>query len=471
MLFSAGYNIGIMFSRLSLFTLAILQASTVLTHAAAPDVVTYEKDVRPILKAHCFHCHGESAELSGELDLRLTRLMIRGGESGPAITAGKPAESLMVEYLTDGLMPPEEVENRPTDRQIETIIQWIAQGAPTEQAEPESLGNGFYISEQERSFWSFRPIVRPSLPKISQTTVVENGIDFFIAAKLEDHDLTFSPAAEDSVLIRRVYLDLLGLPPTLAALRTYTPEKQPDVYDKLVDQLLASPAYGQRWGRHWLDAAGYADSKGYTDADAERPWAFKYRDYVIDSFNRDKPYDQFIVEQLAGDELLEKEFVNLSQREREPLIATGFLRNAPDGTGSGAATDVARNAVVSETIKLVTSSLVGLTVGCAQCHHHRYDPISQEDYYRLRAIFEPAYNWKAWRTPAQRQITLYTDADRARKAEVEAKVKVIAAERATKQQEYITATFEKEIAKLPAEIREDVRGAHDVNEKDRIKKH
>ncbi len=164
--------------------------------------------------------------------------------------------------------------------------------------------------------------------------------------------------------------------------------------------MLASPAYGERWGRHWLDVAGYADSDGYTEKDAERPWAYRYRDYVIRSLNADKPFDQFIVEQLAGDELLTPPYRNLTADDADQLIATGFLRTAPDGTAEGGVDQkVARNDVVAETLKIVSTSLLGLTVGCAQCHNHRYDPISQVDYYRLRAIFEPALDPKNWRPP------------------------------------------------------------------------
>ena len=193
-------------------------------------------------------------------------------------------------------------------------------------------------------------------------------------------------------------------------------DSQPDAYVRLIDDLLSSPRYGERWGRHWLDAAGYADSEGQTDSDAERPWAFFYRDYVVSSFNQGKPYDQFIREQIAGDELVGADRSNLSPEQVEQLTGTGFLRMVSDGTGAGAGSDEGRNAVVSETVKMVSSSLTGLTVGCAQCHNHRYDPISQKDYYRIRAIFEPALNWKSWVTPQNRKVSLYTSADREAKA-------------------------------------------------------
>ena len=470
-----GYNKKTMFPRLPtclptflpVTLLAVLMASSINVGIAAPANITFEKDVRPILKAHCFHCHGELAEHQGELDLRLARLILTGGGSGPAIVKGQPDQSLLLEYLRDGTMPPEDVTHRPSDAEITIIRKWIAGGAQTTDEEPESLGDGFFITAAEREFWAFRKIKRPELPQLPRMLQAENGIDHFIGAKLAANDLTFSPRAAKSTLLRRATLDLTGLPPTQVALREFKSSANPAAYEELVNQLLASASYGERWGRHWLDAAGYADSEGYTDSDAQRLWAFKYRDYVIGSFNKDKPYNQFVIEQLAGDELIGKPLTNLTQRQQDLIVATGFLRNAPDGTGSGAATEEARNAVVSETIKLVTSSLVGLTVGCAQCHNHRYDPISQADYYGLRAVFEPALNWKAWKTPAQRKVSLYTEADRELKAEVEAKVKTVATQRTKKEEAYIAATFEKEIAKLPSEIQAEVRTAHDIAVKDR----
>ena len=178
---------------------------------------------------------------------------------------------------------------------------------------------------------------------------------------------------------------MIGLPPSPQEIDEFVRDQSLDAYERLVDRLLASPHYGEHWGRHWLDVAGYADSEGYTPRDVERKWAYKYRDYVIRSLDGDKPWDQFLVEQLAGDELLTTPYANLSREQAECLIATGFLRMAPDGTADSIADAVlARNDVVAGTIKIVSTSVLGLTVGCAQCHPHRYDPISQVDYYRLR---------------------------------------------------------------------------------------
>lgn len=452
------------FPRLFVLLTALLASCSQLVAAGA---VSFEKDVRPILKAHCFHCHGEEEELGGGLDLRLKRLMLTGGESGPAIVAGQPDGSLLVDYLTSGLMPPEDVAVRPTEDEVTTIVNWIASGAAVEGPEPATIDRGFYITNQERQFWSFRPVVRPPLPEVKEQTRATNEIDLFLLEKLESAGMSFSGQASKEVLVRRAYLDLTGLPPTPSQVEYFMQDDQPDAYVRLIDDLLSSPRYGERWGRHWLDAAGYADSEGQTDSDVERPWAFFYRDYVVKSFNKGKPYDQFIREQIAGDELVGVDRSNLSPEQVEQLTGTGFLRMVSDGTGAGAGSDEGRNAVVSETVKMVSSSLTGLTVGCAQCHNHRYDPISQKDYYRIRAIFEPALNWKSWVTPQNRKVSLYTSADREAKAKVEKEIKSIEAERVKKQQAYIDATFEKEIAKLPEDVQQSVREAHATAGKDR----
>jgi hypothetical protein len=196
-------------------------------------------------------------------------------------------------------------------------------------------------------------------------------------------------------------------------------DQSPDAYERLVDRLLASPHYGERWGRHWLDAAGYSDSEGGAATDAVRAWAYKYRDYVVRAYNSDKPFDRFLHEQLAGDELAGPINGDLSPAQIDLITATGYLRMAADGTGGDGSPEV-KNQVVADTLKIVTSSLLGLTVACAQCHDHRYDPIPQSDYYALRAVVEPALNWQAWKSPDERQVSLYTAADRQRAAEIEA---------------------------------------------------
>lgn len=409
----------------------------------------YETDVRPILKTHCFHCHGEEPTVEGKLDVRLVHFLVKGGDSGPAIKPGSASESLLVQRIEKGEMPP---KGKLTDAEKQTLIGWINQGALTKRPEPETLSGDSHWTEEERSFWAYQPVVRPAVPVVAHADAVRTPIDSFLLAALEAKGLSYSPEADRTTLIRRLSMDLLGLPPTPEMVSEFVNDAAADAYERLVDRLIASPAYGERWGRHWLDAAGYADSDGYTETDPERQWSFRFRDYVIASLNSDKPFDQFVIEQLAGDELVAPPYENLSPDAAEKLIATGFLRMAPDGTGDGAVdANVARNDCVAETIKIVSTSLFGLTVGCAQCHDHRYDPISQADYYRFRAIFEPALSWKNWREKPARLVSLWQPADREVATKVDQEVNEITATRVKELDVIVLDVFEKEVAKIPAE--------------------
>jgi len=432
-----------------------------------PTALTFESRIRPLLKTHCFHCHGENPDgkLKAKLDVRLRRFLIHGGRSGPAIVPGKRNESLLYQNLAKGDMPPEDVSKRPTPQEIELIGRWIDQGALTAREEPESVPTG--PTPEELAFWSFKPIRRVEPPSTSSDRA-RTPIDRFLLDALARKGLGFSPEAGKITLLRRATMDLTGLPPRPDEVAAFLADEAPDAYERLIDRLLASPAYGERWGRHWLDVAGYADSEGYDERDAERKWSWRYRDYVIRSFNADKPFDRFIQEQIAGDELIAPPYRNLSPEQIELLVATGFLRMGPDGTGSPNADQVAaRNQVIGDAIKIVSTGLLGLTVGCAQCHNHRYDPISQVDYYRMRAVFEPAYGGADWRTPGQRLVSLATDADRTKAAQIEAEAVAIDREHGKKQAEFIEATVEKELAKIPDEYREALRWVHDTPAKER----
>ncbi len=409
--------------------------------------VLFERDIRPIFKEHCWHCHGEEAEVEGNLDLRLAHFMLAGGDSGPALVAGDHADSLVYQRIADGDMPPGEIKVSADQQQL--LARWIDTGAKTAHPEPETLPVGDIFTEADRDHWAFREVVRPPVPHVPGDTGIDNPIDAFLWQRLNEHDLTFSPPADRATLLRRLTFNLTGLPPTPEQISAFVADPAPDAYRRVVDSLLESPAYGQRWARHWLDVVGYADSDGYTSNDHLRPWAWKYRDYVIDAFNDDKPWDHFIVEQLAGDELVTARS-NLSPEQAERLIATGMLRMGPDGTGGGADDQaVARNDVLAETIKIVSTSLLGLTVGCAQCHSHRYDPISHIDYHRMRALFEPAYDPNNWRAPADRLVSQWSDATRQRVTEVDAQLKALADERTAALDRLVEETFERELAKLP----------------------
>ena len=441
---------------------------------AVAERLTFEQHVRPLLKVYCLDCHGAGDELQGKLDLRLARLVKQGGENGPAIVPGKPADSLLIQRIVAGEMPPGEKKMPAAD--VARLRQWIAEGAVTARPEPEKLDQGIGITPEEREFWAFQPLRRPAVPEASSTSSAAAGsstnasfvsvpartpIDRFVANAAAERGLAMAPAADASTLLRRATLDLIGLPPTREELEEFAQDSSPDAYERRLDRLLASPKHGERWARHWLDVAGYADSDGYTSADAPRAYAYKFRDYVIRAMNADLPVDRFVLEQLAGDELVGATAANFSPEQIQWLEASGFLRMAADGTGSGAPDqDLARNQVVADTVRIVSTSLLGLSVHCAQCHNHRYDPIPQSDYYRLRAIFEPALDWKSWRPPQARLVSLYTDADRAAAAAADAEAQRIAVEKDAKQKTYLAAALEKELLKFPEAQRPVLREAY-----------
>ncbi len=427
--------------------------------AAPKDAISFEADVRPILKAYCFECHGEGEKLRAALDVRLTRFLRAGGDNGPAIVPGKPDESRLLQRVREGSMPPGKKKLSP--EQVDVIRRWLAAGAPVTRPEPATLAAGFHLTAEDQTYWAYQPIRRPAVPAVQSGDDIRNPIDAFLLEKLRGQGLAFNPEADRATLIRRLSFDLIGLPPTPEEVQAFVGDSSPDAYRRLVDRLLASPQYGERWARHWLDVAGYADSEGYSAADTLRPHVWKFRDYVVRSFNTDKPFDRFVHEQLAGDEMVTPPYQNLSPEDTDRLVATGFLRLAPDGTATATATDqnLARNQVVTDTVKIVSASLLGLSVGCAECHNHRYDPIPQSDFYRLRALLEPGLDVANWRTPPGRQVSLYSPADRLKAAAIEKDAKAIEADRLKKQQAFIDATFEKQLAKIPETARADVRQA------------
>ncbi len=434
------------------------------TLAQAQDTPLFERDIRPILRAHCLDCHGAEEELAGGLDLRQVRSMARGGDSGPALLAGDATGSLVLARIRSGEMPPTGPGLKPAE--VDLLERFVAGGAPTARPEPESIPPGLGITPEERAWWAFQPLVRPAVPAVTRGDLVATPIDAFLLTRLERDGLSFGPPADRATLVRRLSFDLLGLPPTPEEVEAFVSDPHPQAWEKLVDRLLDSPRYGERWARHWLDVAGYADSCGANADDQPRAWAWKYRDWVVRSLQADMPFDRFVVEQLAGDELVPPPHANLPPEAIDRLTATGFLRMAADGT-TGGGDDESRNRVVADTLSIVSTSLLGLSVGCAQCHDHRYDPVPQTDYYALRAVFEPALDPAAWKPPEARLVSLFTDADRARSAEIEAEAVAASKEHDEKQAVALAAALEKELEKHPAELRESLRTAVRTPEKDR----
>ncbi|XZE44799.1 PSD1 and planctomycete cytochrome C domain-containing protein [Pirellulaceae bacterium SH467] len=421
----------------------------------------FEKHIRPILKTHCFLCHGEEPEKGGDLDLRLVRLMHQGGESGPAIDPNQPAESLLLQRILADEMPPG--PKKLSSGEKELIQGWLHGGAKTRRPEPEDPKD-VRFTDEELSHWAFQPIRRPeSLPPVSDEEasaqrIVSQQIDHLVSQKAKANGFQLAPSADRHVLLRRLSFNLTGLPPTREELQNFLQDESEDAYTKVVERLLASPHYGVRWGRHWLDVAGYSESDGQILGDRARPHAWRYRDYVIDALNRDLPYSQFLREQIAGDQMIEGAIDANNDEHARLMAATGFLQMAPD-LSETENTILNRNQTVADTIQTVTSSVLGLTVACAQCHDHRYDPISIADYYKLRAIFDPALPLHQWKAPTQRLIDLTNDATKSERAKIEEQAIALQEDIHTRRRAHCQTIQDREINAAPEEVRESLRAA------------
>jgi hypothetical protein len=340
----------------------------------------FESKIRPVLVEHCYKCHSTQAKKQqGGLHLDTRDALRKGGDNGPVIVPGKPAESLLLKavHYTDAdlKMPP---KGKLPDAVIADLEKWIALGAP----DPRGTATaGRVINlEEGRKFWSLQPLHRPAVPAIAnRKSQIPNPIDCFILAKLAEKGLTPNPPADRRTLIRRAYFDLIGLPPTPEEVSAFVNDPAPDAYAKLIDRLLDSPHYGERWGRHWLDVARYGESSGY-EHDNDRPHSYQYRDFVIQALNQDVPFDRFVRWQVAGDEL----------EPHNPLAvkATGFLAvGLMNGQVTEREAEPMRYEVFDDWVGTVGTAFLGLTVQCARCHDHKYDPIPTADYYRLAANF------------------------------------------------------------------------------------
>lgn len=420
-----------------------------------PQELYFEKHVRPILKVHCFLCHGEEPELAGGLDLRLVRLMLTGGDSGPALVPHDSSASLLLDRVTTDEMPPGAKKLTTEEKQI--LSQWLLQGARTRRAEPDDPREARF-TEEELEHWAFQPIRLPVVPGDVDLASTAAAIDRFIGAAAADAGFRGSPLADRRVLLRRLSFNLTGLPPSPEETAAFLADDGPDAYERVVERLLASPHYGERWGRHWLDVAGYAESEGQVVGDRPRPHAWRYRDYVVDAFNRDLPYDQFLREQLAGDQMIDGTPDPNNDQHARLMAATGFLQMAPDVTQTED-TLLNRNQTVADTVQTLTSAVMGLTVACAQCHDHRYDPITIEDYYRLRAVFDPALPIHQWQPPAQRLFDMTDDETKAERANIEAAAVAKQEDINARRRAHCQTIQDREIAAAPEEVREVLRQA------------
>jgi hypothetical protein len=357
--------------------------------APSPEGIAYfEKNIRPLLAANCYGCHSSklASPMSG-LTLDSKAGMLRGGKTGvPAVVPGRPEDSLIVaavKHTANGLSMPPGKTLAPAE--IDALVAWIKMGAPDPRTEAASAAASSYDWDKARKHWSFQPVNDPKPPLIASSEWNQSPIDAFIKAKLDEKKLAPQPRASKLTLIRRVTYDLIGLPPTPEEIDAFVKDTSPRAFEKVVDRLLASQQYGEKWGRHWLDVVRYADTAG-DNADFPVPSMYRYRNWVIAAFNRDEPYDQFVREQIAGDLLAAKDDLASKNKEdwQAKIVATGYLANSRR-FGSRASEF---HLTIDDTIDNLGKGILGLTIACVRCHDHKFDPIPTADYYGLYGIFK-----------------------------------------------------------------------------------
>ncbi|MBL8817958.1 MAG: PSD1 domain-containing protein [Planctomyces sp.] len=382
-------------TRAAVFIAATLATAVIAADADSPD---FNRDVRPLLRNHCVKCHGPLRQ-EGKLNLGVPASIARGGENGVVVVPNQLNESLLWQLVERDEMP----KGAPLSGDEKAVLKrWIEAGAP-------GLPVASEVTSANDTHWAFQKLKRPEIPEVQQQALIRNAVDSHLAVQLEAAGLTFSPEASRETLIRRVSLDLTGVPPTTEEIDEFVQDTHPDAYERMVERYLGSFRFGERWGKHWLDAAGYADSNGYFSADTDRPLAYRYRDYVIRAMNSDKPFDQFVREQLCGDEMAGYRPGHPATPEMIDLLeATHFLRNGQDGSDIGVqepeAFEIDRRAALEAVVQVTSTSLLGLSVHCARCHDHKYDPVTQKEYYQLQAIMYPAFNPQDWINPKDRVI-------------------------------------------------------------------
>jgi cytochrome c553 len=361
--------------------------------ASAQRAPLFKSEILPVLQKNCVSCHGDQKKMAG-LDLSSFAGLMAGGSSGPAIAPGKPERSLLWQLIDTGKMP---MGGKLTGADKQLIRTYIEQGRFPSMEAAQQEREAAKITPEARNWWSFRKPADSPVPAVKNKDQVKTPIDAFVLSKLEAKGWKMQPEANRVTLIRRAYLDLTGLPPASADVQAFVEDKSPKAYEKVVDRLLASPHYGEQWGRHWLDVAGYSDSVG--DAyDTERVASWKYRDYAINAFNKNKPYNRFLMEQFAGDQLVNYDpGARPTPEQIEPLTATGFLRTTADITDNQTIYQVDKYFdALEKATETSLKAVMGLTVQCARCHDHKFDPILQRDYYKLTAAFQAAYDPENW---------------------------------------------------------------------------
>ncbi len=425
---------------------ACLLAGAIAWRAGGSEPVAYAKAAAPqdklaqqaytVLKTYCFECHG-APKRSG-LDMRTHESITAGGANGKVIVPHDPGKSklyLYASYEADKKMPP---SGKIPEADLDTLRAWIEAGGSLQGVE-EAAGAAKNAAElakaeerpikpEERQYWAFKPPVRAAIPAPKTPGWGANPIDAFLASAMEAKGAKPSAAADPRTLIRRAYLDMLGLPPTPEEVEAFVNDKSPEAWSKVIDAVLASPHYGERWARHWMDLVRYADSEGF-EFDNDRQNMYRYRDYLVDAFNKDKPYDQFVKEQLAGDEY--------APVTDEAMIATGFLRLGPSGGGT-------RQDALDDLVAASAQTFMGMTVNCARCHNHKFDPIPQKDYYRIQAIFAPTSEVAYPLAPPSEAETNRKETQR-----IDGLQRPLRQEKTKIEAPYLQMIVDREIAKLP----------------------
>ena len=413
---------------------------------AADQPVSFGRDIQPVLESSCWKCHGGAVQLS-KLDLRTRDAALKGGERGPALVPFKAAESRLYRVIAGLEKPAMPLGGKLTDTQISLIKDWIDQGAVWDAAPatkaPDSATQLAALEDapippEARRYWAFQKPVPVPVPEVAGNPA--NPIDRFLEKVRREKGLTSAPRADKITLLRRAYLDLTGLPPTPAEAAEYLADNSPRAWESLIDRLLASPHYGERWGRHWLDVARYADSSGF-EHDFDRPNAWRYRDYVIRAFNQDKPYNRFIAEQIAGDEL--------DGVTNDSMIATGFLRSYAKVNYREKDNPQFRYEYLDDMIGTIGRGVLGLTVNCARCHNHKFDPITQKDYYRMQASLYGYVETDYPLAPKQQ-----VEANEAKNAEINSKVAPLRQEVRQIDEPYRTRLAEEKYKKYPANVQQ-----------------
>ncbi len=458
------------------------QPTAVIREEVKAQRARFEKEVLPLFQKRCVQCHGQGEPMAG-LDLRTLASLIKGSKNGPVVVDGFSEQSLLVRKVAGRSMPPPGAGEPLTEGEISILREWIDRGyfpdttetgAPSDRAFTEAENPA--VTEKDRQFWAFRKPLAPPVPRVKATRRARTAIDAFVLSKLESKGLTFSPDAPKLTLMRRAYFDLVGLPPTLEEIQSFLNDTKSGAYERLIDRLLDSPRYGERWGRHWLDVVGYVDTSG-KDFDpveftpAEGIW--RYRDYVVKATNEDKPWDRFLTEQIAGDELVDWRAAERYNSEVvELLVATGYMRHVLDSTDPDITNlPSERYAAIFKLVDKLSSGLLGLSVSCGRCHSHKFDPIPQRDYYRFLALFTPAYNPTDWLQPKNRHLYTVSKPDQEEierhNAEIDQSLTRLEEQLASLHRPYEERLLEQKLVRLPEAIRDDTKMALATEEEKR----